>query len=480
MNFAFSEEQEELRRAVRQFLESKSPETEVRRLMETTEGFDPACGADGPELMLQGCLPRIRRQGFTFIARHGSRRGAACPVRPLLPRRALGCDPAAEPTRKSVAARHASGGATSRRCRSRPRAVGRGRITMKLTKGREASRLPREDFVIDGPRRPDRRSAPQRQRANRRDLVCPLPRRGAHPPARQTMTTPPHQARVSNFAAHRSVRRSGLPASPAARPGALHSRTEGLWRRAEVRYVGRVREVLVAVLSSAARSSYQHQCSDIARVDSASRPRTTLRGPPRRQRSFLCCGVSKRLLGVVLPRRRGDIQSTAHRFSGSPPRTSNSSARKREIYLGDPSTTLCSRTHRHRPARLLTGPYHLNVTERFEFTIAAYNAPVGSASSRRSGARFASRSRALFTPTWCPFRRRARLSGRGSSTTRRRATGRGPGLETFEHAFRTASRPPVRAVALAVCSRSRSTAVTFRSSAFHDPVSSLALAARST
>jgi len=32
VNFAFSEEQEELRRAVRQFLESKSPETEVRRL----------------------------------------------------------------------------------------------------------------------------------------------------------------------------------------------------------------------------------------------------------------------------------------------------------------------------------------------------------------------------------------------------------------------------------------------------------------
>ncbi len=42
MNFAFSEEQEELRRSVRRFLEDKSPESEVRRLMETTEGFDPA------------------------------------------------------------------------------------------------------------------------------------------------------------------------------------------------------------------------------------------------------------------------------------------------------------------------------------------------------------------------------------------------------------------------------------------------------
>ncbi len=42
MNFAFSEEQEELRRAVKRFLEDKSPMTEVRRLMETTEGFDRA------------------------------------------------------------------------------------------------------------------------------------------------------------------------------------------------------------------------------------------------------------------------------------------------------------------------------------------------------------------------------------------------------------------------------------------------------
>ena len=42
MNFGFSEEQEELRRGVRRFLEDKSPSTEVRRLMETPEGYDPA------------------------------------------------------------------------------------------------------------------------------------------------------------------------------------------------------------------------------------------------------------------------------------------------------------------------------------------------------------------------------------------------------------------------------------------------------
>ncbi|HVV77215.1 MAG TPA: acyl-CoA dehydrogenase family protein [Mycobacteriales bacterium] len=40
MNFAFSDEQEELRRTVRRFLDERSPESEVRRLMDTDEGFD--------------------------------------------------------------------------------------------------------------------------------------------------------------------------------------------------------------------------------------------------------------------------------------------------------------------------------------------------------------------------------------------------------------------------------------------------------
>ena len=55
MNFAFSEEQEELRRTVRAFLEQKSPESEVRRLMETTEGYDTAVWSQmGEQLGLQG------------------------------------------------------------------------------------------------------------------------------------------------------------------------------------------------------------------------------------------------------------------------------------------------------------------------------------------------------------------------------------------------------------------------------------------
>ncbi len=70
MNFAFSEEQEQLREAVRKFLEAKSPESEVRRLMETTEGYDPAVWKQmANELGLQSLhIPEAYGgQGFTFV-----------------------------------------------------------------------------------------------------------------------------------------------------------------------------------------------------------------------------------------------------------------------------------------------------------------------------------------------------------------------------------------------------------------------------
>ena len=55
MNFAFSTEQEELRSMIRDFLADRSPESEVRRLMETEEGFDPAVWSQmGDELGLLG------------------------------------------------------------------------------------------------------------------------------------------------------------------------------------------------------------------------------------------------------------------------------------------------------------------------------------------------------------------------------------------------------------------------------------------
>jgi alkylation response protein AidB-like acyl-CoA dehydrogenase len=55
MDFAFDETQEELRRTVREFLTQESPESEVRRAMETETGFDPALWRRmGGELGLQG------------------------------------------------------------------------------------------------------------------------------------------------------------------------------------------------------------------------------------------------------------------------------------------------------------------------------------------------------------------------------------------------------------------------------------------
>src|SRR5215204_7640098 len=68
MNFAFSEEQ--LREAVRKFMEAKSPSSEVRRLMETTEGYDEAVWKQmAQELGLQSLhLPEAHGgQGFTFV-----------------------------------------------------------------------------------------------------------------------------------------------------------------------------------------------------------------------------------------------------------------------------------------------------------------------------------------------------------------------------------------------------------------------------
>jgi alkylation response protein AidB-like acyl-CoA dehydrogenase len=55
VDFAFSPEQEDLRAMVRDFLAARSPETEVRRLMETADGFDPAVWKQlGEELGILG------------------------------------------------------------------------------------------------------------------------------------------------------------------------------------------------------------------------------------------------------------------------------------------------------------------------------------------------------------------------------------------------------------------------------------------
>jgi alkylation response protein AidB-like acyl-CoA dehydrogenase len=70
MSIAFTEEQEELRRTVRAFLDQKSPESEVRRLLETAEGYDPAVWKQmGEQLGLQGlAIPEeFGGSGYTFV-----------------------------------------------------------------------------------------------------------------------------------------------------------------------------------------------------------------------------------------------------------------------------------------------------------------------------------------------------------------------------------------------------------------------------
>ena len=70
MNFAFTEEQDELRKTVRSFLDSKSPETAVREQMETEKGFDDAVWAQmGEQMGLQGlAIPEdFGGSGYSFI-----------------------------------------------------------------------------------------------------------------------------------------------------------------------------------------------------------------------------------------------------------------------------------------------------------------------------------------------------------------------------------------------------------------------------
>ncbi|NQW33315.1 MAG: acyl-CoA dehydrogenase family protein, partial [Acidimicrobiaceae bacterium] len=70
MNFAFTEEQEELRKTVRAFLDAKSPETAVREQMETVNGFDPAVWSQmGSQMGLMGIhIPEeFGGMGFTYI-----------------------------------------------------------------------------------------------------------------------------------------------------------------------------------------------------------------------------------------------------------------------------------------------------------------------------------------------------------------------------------------------------------------------------
>ncbi len=70
MNFAFSEEQEELRKVVRDFLNAKSDEPTVRELMDTESGYDEAVWTQMAEQMgLQGLVipEEYGGSGYSFV-----------------------------------------------------------------------------------------------------------------------------------------------------------------------------------------------------------------------------------------------------------------------------------------------------------------------------------------------------------------------------------------------------------------------------
>ena len=70
MNFAFTDEQDELRKIVRSFLEAKSPESAVREQMETERGYDEAVWSQMAEQMgLQGLhIPEeYDGSGFSYV-----------------------------------------------------------------------------------------------------------------------------------------------------------------------------------------------------------------------------------------------------------------------------------------------------------------------------------------------------------------------------------------------------------------------------
>jgi alkylation response protein AidB-like acyl-CoA dehydrogenase len=69
MNFAFSEEQEMLRQSVRAFLADKAPMAEVRRLMETEQGYDPGLWRETARQGWQGMhIPeQYGGSGYTYL-----------------------------------------------------------------------------------------------------------------------------------------------------------------------------------------------------------------------------------------------------------------------------------------------------------------------------------------------------------------------------------------------------------------------------
>ena len=104
MNFAFTEEQEELRKTVRSFLEAKSPESAVREQMETEVGFDQAVWSQmGEQMGLQGlAIPAFAKSQGASTSSRELRRKSRSRHPHFSVARARGFDPASTLTAMDI------------------------------------------------------------------------------------------------------------------------------------------------------------------------------------------------------------------------------------------------------------------------------------------------------------------------------------------------------------------------------------------
>jgi hypothetical protein len=109
MTFAFSDEQQELRRGLRRFLADKSPPSEVRRLMDTDAGYDPGVWAQ--------MAAQLGLQGLTIPPEYGGAGYGPIELAIVLEEmgRALLCAPYLSTAVLAVAALQASGDAAAQR-----------------------------------------------------------------------------------------------------------------------------------------------------------------------------------------------------------------------------------------------------------------------------------------------------------------------------------------------------------------------------
>ena len=300
MNFAFSDEQEELRAAVRRFLAEKSPESEVRRLMDTTEGYDPAVWSQmADQLGLQSLtIPEeFGGSGFTYVELLVvlEEMGAALLCAPFFSSVALAANALLTLGRRrgeeELPARHRVGRDDRHAGHHRgQRKVGLQRHRVRGDEeGRRLGAQRPQDVRARRPRRqPDHRGGPHRR--GRHALRGPGRRAGADPHAAARRWTRRASRRGSSSPTRRP-RSSAATAAPS--PGCPRRSTSPRWRWRPSRWAGRSacsmrrwstpRPVSSSGGPSAAsRPSSTSAPTCCSRSSRPSRPPTTRPGPPPR------------------------------------------------------------------------------------------------------------------------------------------------------------------------------------------------------